>query len=82
MGWTTRCMATRGEVQAGAYWEGPGRRLLYIDSYAGGRRQDTAVCAVVERDIRHQITSGLSGLNYNLSAVTYYACISLIYSVC
>ena len=81
-GWTTRCMTTPVGVQAGAYWEGPGRRLLYIDGCAGGTRQDTGVCAVVDRNIRHQITSGLSVLNCNLSAAPYYACISLIYSVC
>ena len=55
MGWTIRCMATRGGVQAGVYWEEPGRRLLCINGCAGGTVQDTGVCAVVERNIRHKI---------------------------
>ena len=56
MGWTTRCMATQGEVQAETYWEGSGRRLLFIDSCAGGKRQDIGVYAVVECNTRHQIS--------------------------
>ena len=58
-GWTTRRMTTQGGVQAGAYWEGPGRRLLYIDGCAGSTRQDTGAYAVVELSITEDKMKGL-----------------------
>ena len=61
-GWNARCMATWRGVQAGACWEGPGRRLLDIDGSAGKTRQDAGVCAAVGRDTKHQIASNLSVL--------------------